>query len=67
MFFEPSIVHGPTNFIRGKQRRRKIRMLDGKDFDYEKFICANADDIWLKQHGEDEILNEREMERNRIE
>lgn len=56
-----------TFFIRGKQRRRKIRMLDGKDFDYEEFIRANADDIWLMQHGEYEILHEREMERNRVE
>ena len=42
-------------------------MLDGKDFDYEEFIRANADDIWLMQHGEYEILHEREMERNRVE
>ncbi len=56
-----------TYFVGGKQTRRKIRMLDGKDFDYEEYTRANADDIWLKQHGEYEILHEREMERNRIE
>jgi hypothetical protein len=56
-----------TYFVRGKQRRQKVRMLDGKDFDYDKFIRANADDIWLKQEGHFEILHEREMERNRIE
>ncbi len=39
----------------------------GKDFVYEEYIRANADDIWLKQHGEYEILHERKMERNRIE
>ncbi len=53
--------------MRGKQKRRKIRMLDGKDFDYDEFIRANADDIWLKQEGHFEILHEREIERNRIE
>ena len=56
-----------TFFVRGKEKRRKIRMLDGKDFDYEEYIRANADDIWLKQHDEYEILHERQMERNRIE
>ena len=54
-------------FVRGKQKRRKIRMLDGKDFDYEEYIRANADDLWLAQHGEYEILHEREMERARLE
>ncbi|MCB1065425.1 MAG: hypothetical protein KDN20_21230 [Verrucomicrobiae bacterium] len=56
-----------TYFVRGKQKRRKIRMLDGKDFDYDEFIRANADDIWLKQQGEYEILHERQMEGNRLE
>jgi hypothetical protein len=56
-----------TYFVSGKQKRRKIRMLDGKDFDYDEYIRANANDIWLKQHGEYEILHEREMERNKIE
>lgn len=42
-------------------------MLDGKDFDYDEFIRANADDIWLKQQGEYEILHERQMEGNRLE
>lgn len=54
-------------FVRGKERRRKIRMLDGKDFDYDTYIRENADDIWLLQNGEYEILHEREMERKGLE
>lgn len=42
-------------------------MLEGKDFVYEEYIRANADDIWLKQHDEFEILHEREMERSQVE
>ena len=56
-----------TYFVHGKEKRRKIRMIDGKDFDSEEFIRVNADDIWLKQHGEYEILEERAMERERFE
>jgi len=54
-------------FLRGKEKRRKIRMLDGKDFDYDEYIRANADDVWLVQEGHYEILHEREMERRKLE
>lgn len=51
-----------TYFVGGKQKRRKIRTVDGMDAG--EFIRANADDIWLKQEGYFEILHERELERN---
>lgn len=52
-----------TYFVRGKQKRKKVRTVDGVDT--EEFIRLNADDIWLKQEGYFEILHEREMERNK--
>ena len=39
-------------------------MLDGKDLDENEFIRANADDLSLLQHGEFEILHEREVQRD---
>lgn len=52
-------------FVRGKERRRKVRTIDGMGV--EEFIERNADDVWLVQHGYFEILHAREEERNRSE
>ncbi len=47
-----------TSFVGGKQKRQKTRMVDGMNA--EEFVRLNADDIWLKQEGYFEALNERE-------
>jgi len=41
-------------------RLRRPPTIDGVDAD--EFIRHNADPIWLQQHGEHEILHQREME-----
>lgn len=51
-----------TYFVGGKQKRRKVRMLEGKDMNDNEFISANADAIWLTQEGHYEMLHEREIE-----
>lgn len=53
-----------TYFVGGKQKRRKVRRIDGKEFDEYEYIRNNADDIWLLQEGYYEILHDREMRRN---
>ena len=56
-----------TYFVRGKQRREKVRdfvLLDGKPVDTYEFLRNNASDIDLHQMGEYELLHERECERN---
>ncbi len=55
-----------TYFIRGKQRRQKVRLRDGEEFGELDYIKANGDDIWLLQEGYHEILHEREMERQKF-
>lgn len=52
-------------FVRGKERRMKIRTIDGMHVD--DFIEHNVDDVWLVQHGYFEILHQREEERDRME
>ena len=45
-------------FVGGKQKKRKVRTVDGIDVD--EFIHTNANDIFLHQEGCYEILHERE-------
>ena len=49
-------------FVNGKQRSRKIRLIEG--IPVSDFIERNADDIFLVQEGMYELLHEREMRRN---
>lgn len=62
-FDEKGQFRWETYFVGGKQKRRKVRTVDGMD--PEEFIRLNADDIWLKQEGYFEILHERAMEQNK--
>ena len=48
-------------FVNGKQKKRKIRLIDGLPVD--EFVARNADDIFLLQEGMYEILHQREMRR----
>ncbi len=50
-----------TYFVRGKMKRRRIRLIDGLDAD--EWIRRNADDVFLVQEGYYEVLHEREIER----
>jgi hypothetical protein len=50
-----------TYFVRGKMKRRRIRLIDGLDAD--EWIRRNADDVFLVQEGYYEVLHERENER----
>ena len=51
-----------TVFMNGKQVRvRRPPTIHGMPV--EEFIRQNADPIWLHQHGYDEILQERSMQR----
>lgn len=52
-----------TYFVRGKQKRQKVRTIDGLDPD--EYLRRNASDIWLLQEGRYDLLHERENERNR--
>ena len=54
-----------TYFVRGKQKRRKVRMIDGIDAD--EFVRLNADDIWLAQYGLYDVIEERKVEGGRVE
>lgn len=45
-------------FVNGKQRREKVRLIDGMEVD--DFIRKNADDAWLLQEGYYDILHERD-------
>ena len=51
-----------TFFVRGKQRRRKIRLIDGIPVD--EFIENNADEIYYTQERDYEALHRLEMERD---
>ena len=48
-------------FVNGKQKRMKVRLIDG--IPVSEFMARNADDIFLLQSGQYEILHEREMRR----
>jgi hypothetical protein len=48
-------------FANGKQKKRKVRLIDG--IQVSEFVERNADDIFLLQSGQYEILHEREMRR----
>ena len=47
-----------TYFVNGKQKRRKVRLIDG--IPVEEFIEMNADEIFLVQEGYYEILDARQ-------
>ena len=49
-------------FVKGKQKRMKVRLIDGMPVN--EFVERNADDIFLLQSGQYEILHEREMRRS---
>ena len=44
-----------TSFSGGRQKKRKVRTVDG--IDVEDFIQHNADDIWLLQDGRSEDIS----------
>lgn len=46
-------------FVGGKQKKSKVRVVDGEDFD-DDYIRNNADDIWLHQNGMWDIIHERQ-------
>ena len=48
-------------FVNGKQKKRKVRLIDGLPVD--EFMERNADDVYLVQEGLYEILHQRELER----
>ena len=54
--------HFEVFFVNGKQKRRKVRLIDG--IPVSEFVDRNADDIFLLQSGLYEILHEREMRRS---
>jgi hypothetical protein len=47
-----------TYFVNGKQKRRKVRLIEG--IPVEEFIEMNADEIFLVQEGYYEILDARQ-------
>ena len=49
-------------FVNGKQKRRKVCLIDG--IPVSEFMVRNADDIFLLREGMYEILYEREMQRS---
>lgn len=49
-----------TFFVNGRQKRRKVRLIDGIPAD--EYIEKNADEILLVQEGYYEILRARETE-----
>jgi len=49
-------------FVKGKQKRMKVRLIDGMPVN--EFVERNADDIFLLQSGQYEILHEQEMRRS---
>jgi hypothetical protein len=57
-FDEKGQFRWEIGFVGGKQKRRKVRTIDG--IDVEEFIRYNADDVFLKNEGYFEILNERQ-------
>ncbi len=52
-----------TYFVGGKMKKRKIPLIQGLPVD--EFIHQNADDIFLLEEGDFEILHEREVSRIR--
>lgn len=48
-------------FVRGKMKKRKIPLIDG--LEVEEFIRRNADDVFLLQEGDYDILHERQMKK----
>jgi hypothetical protein len=60
-FDEKGQFRWEINFVGGKQKRRKVRTIDG--IDVEEFIRYNADDLFLKNEGHHEILNEIQKEK----
>lgn len=53
-----------TYFVGGKQKRTKVRTVDGMDAD--EFYRRNATEIELVQDGRYELLHGREQERDRM-
>ena len=49
-----------TFFVNGRQKRRKVRLIDG--IPEAEFIENNADEIFLVQEGYYEILHARQTE-----
>jgi hypothetical protein len=50
-------------FVGGKQKRRKVRLIDGERIDDpDEYLLRNADDIYLHQAGRWDLLEQRRLE-----
>ena len=52
-----------TYFVGGKQKRQKVRVIDGKPVhDIDEYLINNADDIYLHQTGRWDLMEQRRLE-----